>query len=435
MEYILQFGEGNFLRAFAEDYLQTAVENGYDGRVIICQPRINTKVINALKAQNNEYRVIKSGLVNGRAVSQERRITCVESCIDSVGENAKLRALFLNDALKAVISNTTEAGISFCKDDKLSDLVNAQFPAKLCALLYERFAAGKGGLVFIPVELIEDNGDMLKKCICDYAVLWNKGDGFIRYINEECSFCNTLVDCIVTGHPQNDSDPCSVSCEPYKSFIIEASPKAQKVIPFKDVTYTDDLKPYRTRKVRILNGAHTMSVLAGYMAGFDIVRDMVSDNLFAAYINRGLDEIKKTIGINCDDFALSVIERFKNPYIDHKLLDISLNSVSKFRVRCLDTIIDYYEEYGVLPQTLVFSLAALIAFYLKTGEREYELRDNADVLEFFAASPCVFDILGKTEFWGRDLNCVGTMGADVQRYFDSIKKDGIITTVKELLGE
>lgn len=435
MNKIIQFGEGNFLRAYMEDYLQDSVENGYDGRVIICQPRKNTKVINALKAQNNEYTVIKSGLLDGEVVNETRRITCVADCIDSVGEYEKLCALFKDEDLTLVVSNTTEAGIAFCETDTQSDIFNAQFPAKLCALLYLRFTDGKDGLTFLPVELIENNGAELKKCIIKYAGLWSLPKEFIDYINCECSFCNTLVDRIVTGHPENSDDACSVACEPYKSFIIEADEKAKSAIPFDGVTYTDDITPYRTRKVRILNGVHTMSVLAGYMAGFDIVRDMVSDPLFKAYIDSGLSEIKRTIPINCDDFAASVIERFLNPFIDHKLLDISLNSVSKFKVRVLDTVIDYCNSYSALPETLVFSLAALIAFYLKVGNREYELRDSETVLNFFSSNHTVEEILKNKDFWGRDLTEIEGFLPLCKKDYDMICEKGITAALKEIISE
>lgn len=435
MKKIVQFGEGNFLRAYMEDYLQSANENGYDGKVFICQPRKNTKVINALKAQNCEYTVIKSGLLGGEVINKTRRITCVADCIDSVGEYEKLCNLFKDDELVLVVSNTTEAGIAFSETDTQSDIFNAQFPAKLCNLLYMRFCAGKSGLVFLPVELIENNGTELKKCIVKYAELWSLPENFIDYVNKTCSFCNTLVDRIVTGRPENSDDPCAVACEPYKSFVIEADENAKSVIPFDGVTYTDDLTPYRTRKVRILNGVHTMSVLAGYMAGFDIVRDMVKDDLFKTYINSGLAEIKRTIPINCDDFAVSVIERFLNPFIDHKLLDISLNSVSKFKVRVLDTILDYYNSYSALPKTLVFSLAALIAFYLKVGEREYEVRDNDAVLAFFETRPTVEEVLKNKDFWDRDLTEIEGFLPLCEKCFNSICENGITSAIKEIISE
>ena len=437
METILQIGEGNFLRAFAENYLQDAADKGYGGRVVICQPRSNTQVINALKNQNCEYDVIVRGRLNGEIVNKRMHIDCVSRCIDTVGEYGELRKLFCSDELKIVISNTTEAGICFNENDRAENSPNVSFPAKVTALLHERFLSNGAGLVFLPVELIEQNGDRLRECIVNYAELWALGDEFISYVENECSFCNTLVDRIVTGHIAGDPDSCSAACEPYRSWIIQADERAKVAIPFKNITYTDDLVPYRTRKVRILNGAHTMSVLAAYMAGFDIVRDMMNDELFGRYIQLGLTEIKSTIDLprrELDGFANDVLERFNNPFIDHKLLDISLNSVSKFKARCLDTIIDYYNANGELPRVLGFSLAALIAFYLKTGDRKYEVKDGKEVLEFFAENPSVCEILSNVSFWGRDLTEINGFKQAVEHGLESICKNGIVNAVKEVVN-
>lgn len=437
METILQIGEGNFLRAFAEDFLQEAVDNGYCGKAVICQPRTNTKIINALKEQNCEYDIIIRGRLNGRIVDGRRHISCVSRCVDTVGEYDELRKIFCSEELKIVISNTTEAGIRFDENDKMENSPNVSFPAKVTALLHERFLSKAAGLVFMPVELIEQNGSRLKECIIKYARLWRLGAAFIAFVENECSFCNTLVDRIVTGHIAGDGDPCAVACEPYRSWIIQADERARAVIPFKNITYTDDLVPYRTRKVRILNGAHTSSVLAAHMAGFDIVRDMMNDELFGRYIQQGLDEIKSTIDLprqELDDFANSVSERFNNPFIDHRLLDISLNSVSKFKARCLDTIIDFYNSNGALPKILTFSLAALIAFYLKTGGREYEVKDDKEVMDFFAEKPGVCEILSNEALWDRDLTGINGMLQAVEQGFDNIRKKGTVNAVKEVVN-
>lgn len=422
---VLQIGEGNFLRAFAEDYIQNT--EGY--KVVICQPRTNTRVITALNNQDCKYDVIMRGRLGGEIVDKREKITCVSQCIDTVGEYDKLKKLFCSDELKFVISNTTEAGICFDSDDKMNHSPRVSFPAKVTALLYERYLAGKSELTFLPVELIDNNGDELKKCVSEYAKLWNLNKDFISYINR-CNFCNTLVDRIVTGHIDTDSDPCSVACEPYKSWIIEGD---ENLVPFKGVTFTDDISQYRTRKVRILNGAHTMSVLAGYMAGFDIVRDMVCDKLFSDYIKTGLGEIKSTISVPCDDFANSVLERFNNPFIDHKLLDIALNSVSKFRVRCLDTMLDYYKAKGEFPKVLTFSLSALIAFYMKLGHREYNVNDSQWIVDFFETKPSVREILSNTKLWGVDLSRFCDLSEITEKYIDKIKSDGISKAIEEVV--
>ena len=212
---ILQFGEGNFLRAFAEHYIQAANEKGiYDGKVAICQPRKNNTVINALKKQNNEYDIILKGRLNGKIIDEVQHINCIEKCIDTVLETEELESTFCSHSLELIISNTTEAGICYNGNDKAENFPNISFPAKITYLLKKRFDLGKSGLVFLPVELIENNGNELKNCILKYAKLWNLGDEFINFVENECSFCNTLVDRIVTGKVEYESDACAVSCEP-----------------------------------------------------------------------------------------------------------------------------------------------------------------------------------------------------------------------------
>ena len=381
---VLQFGEGNFLRAFAEDYIDIANEKGLiDASVTICQPRSNTKVINALNAQNCVYTVNKRGRLNGEVVDETVTIDCVERCIDTVGEYAELEKAFAQ--ADVIISNTTEAGIAFVDTDVMENTPNISFPGKVTALLYKRFKSGEGKMLFLPVELIENNADELKKCILQYADLWTLGDEFKAYV-DSCSFCNTLVDRIVSGHDDASEDECSVNCEPYASWIIQADDYCKEIFPIdslEGVVFAEDILPYRTRKVRILNGTHTMSVLAAYQCKIEIVRDMMQDETFGKYIALGLEEIKSTLDLDrksLDEYANSVLDRFNNPFIDHRLLDIALNSVSKFKARCLDSMLEYTENRGEAPEVLTFALAALVSFYLNTDKAN----DSADVIEFFA---------------------------------------------------
>ena len=443
MTKILQIGEGNFLRAFAEDYIQKANDKGLINKeVVICQPRSNTKVINALKAQNNEYSITLSGRFNGEVVDERKKITCVSECLDTQSEYSKIEELFCSDALEIVITNTTEAGICFDENEMREDIPNKNIPARLTNLLYSRFKAGLTGVIFLPVELIEDNADTLKKYMLDYAKLWNLESGFINYINDECSFCNTLVDRIVSGHKADDEDPCSVAAEPYASWVIQADKKFKKAFPldgFDGIQFSDNLAPYRTRKVRILNGTHTMSVLAAYMCNIDIVRDMMNNELFDNYINLGLDEIKQTINLpkeELDSFANSVLERFNNPFIDHKLFDISLNSMAKFNTRCLPSILDYIQINGKAPRILSFAFAALIAFYLRVGtSREYTPNDSDMIMDLYGNIGCnpVKEILSETELWGEDLCKNEMLYNAVLSSFESIKSNGIENAVKEVV--
>ena len=458
MEKIIQFGEGNFLRAFAEYYIQIANEKGiYDGSVVICQPRNNTKIINALKNQDCKYNIILRGKYNGKIVDDVKEVNCISRAVDTVGEYNQLTELFKSDSLEIVISNTTEAGICFNEKDKIVESPNVSFPAKLTALLYERYKSGKKGLIFLPVELIENNGDELRACISKYIRLWGLGDNFLNYVNNDCYFCNTLVDRIVTGHIDYESDNCAVACEPYESFLIQADDKVKKMFPIDklgmNVTFVDDLIAYRSRKVRILNGAHTMSVLAAYHMGFDIVRDMMQDDLMNAYIKKGLyEQVIPTIDLPKEElvsFADSVLERFDNPFIDHKLLDISLNSVSKFKARCLCTLLDYFKIKGKLPTIICFGLAALINFYngkyvddkfigSRNGE-QYEIRDSKDVLDFFESAfnsdDVVRAVLSNKAFWDIDLTEIEGLYPLVNQYYDNIQTLGMRKAAEKVLDD
>ena len=279
--------------------------------------------------------------------------------------------------------------------------------------------------MFLPVELIEDNGIELKNCILKYAKLWDFDEDFTDYVNTKCHFCNTLVDRIVTGHNQNDADPCSVTCEPYRLFIIDADDYSKLVLPFNDdtVVFTDNIANYRTRKVRILNGVHTSTVLGAYLKGFDIVRDMVNDDYFKSYISDILEEIYPTIPLDkavLEEYANSVLERFNNPFIDHKLLDISLNSVAKFKARVLPSILDYAKINGTAPLNLSKSLAYLIAFYNHKSAREYKVHDSETVLSFFEGKPSISDVLDNTDFWGVKLTEIPNMKNVVEEFYNEI---------------
>ncbi len=435
MQKILLFGDGNFLRAFAGEYIENANEKSGNIKAYICQPRTNTKVIDALKEQNCKYDVIFRGRLGGKVIDERKTVTSFEGAIDTVGEYNKLTELFCDNDLQIVISNTTEAGICFNEKDRIENSPAVSFPAKMTALLYERYKSGVGDIVFLPVELIENNGSALKGCILKYVDLWGLEAEFKEYVKGKCYFCNTLVDRIVTGHTEGDEDKCSVTCEPYRSWIIEADSYAKDTIPFDGIDYTDSIEIFRKRKVRILNGIHTMSVPAAYMAGFDIVRDVVNDKLFNDFIKCGTAEIEKTLPFSCSDFTDSVIERFNNPFIDHKLLDIALNSVSKFRERCLYTLLDYIEIEKTIPAALAFSFAALIAFYNKENEREYELRDSEDIIDFFENKPDVHAVLSNTAFWGRNLTEVDGLESAVEKYYALIKSKGVKAAIEEVIYE
>ena len=424
-EKILQFGEGNFLRAFIEDYIEEANCFSYSGKVVVCQPRNNNKIINLLNSQNCRYDIIKRGMLNGRLIDERKHINCISRCIDSTKNSDDIIKLFCDDKLEIIVSNTTEAGIVFNKDDTEPAFYGVTFPARLTYLLYQRYKLAKKGLVFFPCELIENNGDELKSCMLNYARLWEFDNGFFRYIEHDCSFCNTLVDRIVTGHSDGDSDVCSITCEPYRLLVIDCDDRAKAVLPFNDdsVIYTDNLSLYRERKVKILNGIHTLVAPGAYISDIDIVRDAVKNEKFSAMIDSALSEICQTIDLDnkeCMNYASTVLERFSNPFIDHKLFDITLNSISKYKSRILPSVIGYVKIHGTAPVTLSRSLAYLIAFYNHKSQRSYEPNDSDCVIEFFKTEPSVKEVMATENFWGMNLNTIPGMTKIVEEFYNEI---------------
>ena len=459
-EKILQFGEGNFLRAFADYLVDVMNEQGlFDGSVVICQP-IKNGLCDLINEQNGIYTLILRGRENGEATEKTRVINSVSRCVDPYKNFDSLLEIARSEDLKIIISNTTEAGIAFVDSDNFNDAPPSSYPAKLTRFLYERFTYFKGtdesALYLLPVELIENNGTELKKCVMQYTELWGLGEDFAFWI-DKCSFSNTLVDRIVTGYPKKDvdefynklgyTDPLLDTAEPFFFWAIEDKDGLKDIFPAHKsglgAVFCDDISGYKMRKVRILNGAHTVSVLGAYLAGFDIVRDMMNDEAFNSFIITTLkDEVIPYIPLpekEKEDFALSVLERFNNPFIDHRLLDISLNSVSKFKARCLPSLLDNVKA-GSFPKRLFFGLACLIEFYngeFKDGAfvstrngAEYEIKDNADVLEFFSRvnktpDTKVQEILKNTDFWGYDLTEIENATQFVEDCCSAIENNGV----------
>jgi tagaturonate reductase len=468
-EKVLQIGEGNFLRAFADWMIDTANSAGvFDGSVVVCQP-IARGMAEAINNQNGVYTLLMRGVENNEVVTRKHVVTSISRCINPYEDFASLMEIAVNPDLKVVISNTTEAGIAYHEGDKPDDKPPVSFPAKMTVILHERYKKFNGqqdkGLLMLPVELIDKNGDNLKNCILRYAKEWNFEEGFISWLENANCFANTLVDRIVTGYPKDEineiweklgyEDDILVTSEPFHLWVIQAPEKWRNVIPLNKaglhVVWTDDITPYRTRKVRILNGAHTVSVLAAYLSGHDIVLEMMKDEAFNKYLKECIwDEIIPQIPLpedELDSFAKSVFERFSNPFIKHRLLDISLNSVSKFKARCLPSMLDYIKANNKLPKILPFGLAALIAFYRGTmedgkyfGRRAdgtYEIRDDAAVLEFFSkawADPDTIaeKVLSNADFWGQDLTMVAGLSETVNKHLQAIIKNGVQSAMKEL---
>lgn len=407
-ETVLQFGEGNFLRAFADMFIDSMNKSSlYDGRAVIVKPTSRGS-FDAFTAQGCRYTLV----TRGTGVYERETVECVSRIVSPYTDYEGFLALALIPELRFVISNTTEAGIVFDPACRFDDAPPDSFPGKVAVFLYRRWKAGLPGLVFLPCELIDDNGRELKNFVLKYAHLWGLPDEFSGWINLENEFCDTLVDRIVTGYSADEAaklkaqtgfdDRLLDTCEPYHLWVIEGDHEDE--LPLKkagfNVIWTDDVKPYKKRKVRVLNGAHTSLVFPAMLAGLATVDECLSDPLLERYLKSCLyGEILEALGKTDDNiaFAGDVLTRFSNPFLSHRLRAISLNSVSKFTARVLPSIIDYETISGAPPRLLVFALAALIRYY-KT-----ETPDDSERAVSMIKDCCTAEILGNAELWGCDL--------------------------------
>lgn len=461
---VVQFGEGNFLRAFVDYMIDIANEQGkFDGDIVLIKP-IEFGSLESFHKQECQYTVSLRGIVDGEAKILNRQVTSVADAVDTYNDYDKYMGLAEIDTLRFVVSNTTEAGIVFDATDEFDRKPAKTFPGKLTQFLHRRFETFKGdmskGLVMLPVELIDDNGIMLKKCVMQLIELWGLSDEFKAWVDEACVFTSTLVDRIVTGYPRDTieqewealgyEDRIMVTGEPFALWVIESDKDISKEFDLPGaglpVIFTDNQKPYKQRKVRILNGAHTSFVLASYLCGNDLVKESMDDADIKNFMVKTIfDEVIPTLTLpeaELKEFAEAVISRFNNPYVKHALLAISLNSVSKWRARCMPSLLGYVEKFGKLPAHMTFSLAALMAFYCGTeirdkaliGHRdgqEYNILDDMAVLEFFRDN-CEKDtvsfvtaFLGNETFFGQDLNQVAGLTDAIVAYLDDIKANGM----------
>lgn len=440
-ERILQFGEGNFLRAFANWMIHKMnKEAEFDAGVVAVQP-IDQGLVQMLNEQEGLYTLYLNGIKNGEAISEHEVIDCIQRGIDPYQNYDSYLAIADNPDLRFVLSNTTEAGISYHDGDKLEDAPAKSFPAKLTALLHRRFKTFNGdsskGLIFIPCELIDRNGDNLKRIMLQYAEEWALGDDFTQWLANDNIFCNTLVDRIVPGYPKSKmeaiteelgyQDQLVVEGEQFHLWVIEGPESVRNEFPSEkiglNVVFTDNMEPYRTRKVRILNGAHTSMVPVAYLYGIETVREAVEDAVTGQFVKDVIfDEICPTLDLPEEElksFANDVLDRFRNPYLVHALMSISLNSISKFKTRVLPSILEYQKRKNALPEKLVFSLASLIVFYKgELNGKTIALNDDQDILDFFSKQWTACDgseaalrqlveaVLSNTNFWGQDLTKV-----------------------------
>ena len=463
-ERVIQFGEGGFLRAFCDWMIDKANEAaGMDAGVVVVQP-IERGMIGMLNAQDGLYTQILRGQVDGKPMKDTRIIQCVKRGISPYEDFEGYLALAHNKDMRFIISNTTEAGIVYTGKDSFDDKPQASFPGKLTRLLYERFTAFGGakgtGFILLPCELIDYNGRNLKECCLKTADQWNLGDAFKTWLVEENVFCSTLVDRIVTGYPRGEAeqiwaeigyqDNMLNTAEPFGLWVIEGPAWIEDELPFKkagcNVVFTQDVSPYKLRKVRMLNGAHTSMVLGAYLAGHEIVGDCMADETMRSYMSQALfNEIMPTLDLpkaDLEAFASAIFERFSNPFNRHLLLSIALNSQSKFRARVLPTIKEYVKRKGELPKILTFSMAAFIAFYcghkkedgsfagVRAAGNEYPIADDQFVIDFFAgmegksSAEIAHAVLTNPDFWGSDLTGdLPGFEASVAASLEALRKD------------
>ena len=441
-ERVLQFGEGNFLRGFVDWMIDRLnKENGGDYGVVLVQPLANG-LIDMINEQDGLYSLYLRGLQNGEKVEETRVVDCVTRGINPFADTDAFFECAKNPDLRFIVSNTTEAGIEYKPNQDSSDFAGLTFPGRLTLFMKKRFDEGLNGFILFPCELIDKNGDCLKECVLKYSKDWGYGAEFEKWVNEENHFTNTLVDRIVTGYPRDTAKQMEESfgyldnvidtAEIFHLWVIEGDKKYAEEIPFHkiglNVLWTDDVTPYKKRKVRILNGAHTMMVLAAHLAGLETVREAMDDELVFSFMKQGIfEEIIPTLDLpkeELEQFANDVIERFQNPFIKHYLLIISLNSFSPSQLIVLPSVLGYIKEKGSEPKRIVFSLAALIAFY-----RTDAANDDPAVMEFMKTASTA-DILAKTEYWGEDLSF---LLPSIEAHLDAIEKEGIRKAMEKVV--
>ena len=442
-EKFLQFGEGNFLRGFVDWMIDRLnKEADFDGGVVVVQP-LAQGLIPMINEQDGLYTLYLRGLQDGQKVEETRVVDCITRGINPFENTDEFFECASNPELRYIISNTTEAGIEYKPNQNPDDFAGLTFPGRLTLFMKRRFDNKLPGFLLLPCEPIDKNGDELKACVLKYAKDFGYGDDFIKWVEEENYFTNTLVDRIVTGYPRDTAsemekeygylDNIIDTAEIFHLWVIQGDKKYAEELPFDkiglNVLWTDDVTPYKKRKVRILNGAHTMMVLAAHLAGLETVKEAMDDELVFNFMKTGVfDEIIPTLDLPKDEliqFANDVIERFQNPFIKHYLLSIALNSVSKYQVRVLPSVLEYIKENNKEPKCLVFSLAALIAFY-----RTDAANDNPDVMEFMKTAS-VDDILSKEEYWGTDLSMLKD---SINGYLKSIEEKGIRAAMEEVVN-
>lgn len=476
---VMQFGEGNFLRGFIDWMIFKLNQKGlFNGRILAIQPTPRGRVLPKLLAQDCLYTTILHGVKDGKEIEEIEKINSIAAGLNPYTEWDKVLEAGCSEDLKFVFSNTTEAGITYDKCDFDPKTAPLSFPAKLTQVLYARFKAFKdkckcgAGLVIMPCELIEDNGTKLKSIVLQHAADWNLGDEFVSYVNDDCRFLNTLVDRVVSGYPvalaqeyeQKLGYVDSLMCcgETFGFMAIEGDSDVEEMLPFAkaglNVVTAPDIAPYRLRKVRILNGAHTSNVPAAFLAGLDTVDQMMSHPVTGPFVHSVVyDEIIPAVNLDkgmLKSFADDVMDRFKDPSMHHQLASILMNCTSKVKARVVPSILDARAK-GVLPKKLCFALAAYIALYKnangqlpvkvqraegKTGE----FNDDAYAVEVLSKAWSLYQkteasalftvkaVLSDTKLWGCDLSSDVDLTSCTAKLTHAVITDGVLPTMKAL---
>lgn len=467
-EKVLQFGEGNFMRGFVDWMIhEMNKKTDFGGSVIAVQP-IAEGMAETLNRQDGCYTLYLQGMKDGAAVREHEVITSISRAIDPYADFDSYMETASIESLRFIFSNTTEAGITFDPSDRLDSRPQHTFPGKLTAWLYRRYQVFKGradkGLIIIPCELIDRNGEKLKEAVMSYIELWHLEQGFKEWVLSANTFCCSLVDRIVPGYPKDTIDEITdelgyvdrlvVVGEQFHLWVIEGPDWIADELPAAaaglNVLVTDDMTPYRTRKVRILNGAHTAMMPVAYLYGLDTVGEAIQHQLIGRYVRELLDEeIIPTLDLlreELESFAEAVIDRFRNPFVQHYLMSISLNSMSKFKARDLPSLLEYVNRQQQIPRRLSFALAALIVFYRGLrGEEPVQVADDAPILAFYQSlwekwdgstagtDQLVKAVLGNETLWGMNLNDVLDLTAVISCYVNGIIQHGMQAAIQQLM--
>jgi tagaturonate reductase len=465
-ERIIQFGEGNFLRAFVDWIVWNM--NGkadFNASVVVVQP-IAQGMVDMLNKQDCLYHVNLQGLEQGVAVDSLTMIDVISRALNPYTENEAFMKLAEQPEMRFIISNTTEAGIAFDPSCKLTDVPASSYPGKLTQLLYHRFKTFHGdktkGFIIFPCELIFLNGHKLKETIFQYIELWNLEEAFKAWFEEACGVYATLVDRIVPGFPRKDiltiqeklqyNDNLVVQAEIFHLWVIEAPKEVAKEFPADkaglNVLFVPSEEPYHERKVTLLNGPHTVLSPVAYLSGLNIVREACQHEVIGKYIDKVMfGELLETLNLPKDEliqFGKDVLERFNNPFVDHQVTSIMLNSFPKYQTRDLPGLKTYFDRKGVLPSGLVLGLAAIITYYRggKRGDDEIKIQDDVKITTLLTdlwATGCTNKVaegvLSAEFIWGENLNLIPGLTEKIVYYLNIIQEKGMIHVVKEVVNE